>query len=69
MNPAPYADRVLPVEARVTDLLTRMTVAEKCAQLVGPFELLAKLIYNVGSWIVRLRFCPFLSTSLPQVLP
>lgn len=27
MNPAPYADRALPVEARVTDLLARMALA------------------------------------------
>ena len=31
MNPALYADRALPVEVRVTDLLARMTLAEKCA--------------------------------------
>jgi beta-glucosidase len=35
----PYQDPALPVEERVADLLGRMTLAEKCAQLVGPFGL------------------------------
>ena len=32
-----YRDPSLPVETRVADLLSRMALAEKCAQLVGPF--------------------------------
>ena len=32
-----YRDPSLPVETRVADLLSHMTLAEKCAQLVGPF--------------------------------
>ena len=39
MTSPAYHDPSLPVEARVRDLLPRMTVAEKCAQLVGPFAL------------------------------
>ncbi len=39
MSPLPYRDPSLPIQARVTDLLSRMTLAEKCAQLVGPFGL------------------------------
>ncbi len=35
----PYRDATLPIEARVADLLGRMTVAEKCAQLVSGFGL------------------------------
>lgn len=34
-----YRDPSQSVETRVTDLLSRMTLAEKCAQLVGPFGL------------------------------
>jgi beta-glucosidase len=33
----PYRDPSLPIEARLADLLPRMTLAEKCAQLAGPF--------------------------------
>ena len=36
MPPAPYLDPLLSIEARLSDLLARMTVAEKCAQLIGP---------------------------------
>lgn len=36
MNSAPYRNAALPVETRVGDLLTRMTLKEKCAQLIGP---------------------------------
>jgi beta-glucosidase len=40
MNTTPaYRDPSLPVEKRVADLLPRMTLAEKCAQLIGPFGL------------------------------
>jgi beta-glucosidase len=39
MIPNPYLDPSLPIETRVTDLLARMTLAEKCAQLIGPFGL------------------------------
>jgi beta-glucosidase len=39
MTSAPYLDPTQPIEKRVTDLLTRMNLAEKCAQLVGPFGL------------------------------
>lgn len=35
----PYQDPALPVEERVADLLARMNLAEKCAQLIGPFGL------------------------------
>ena len=35
MAPLPYRDPSQPVESRVTDLLSRMTLAEKCAQLIG----------------------------------
>lgn len=34
-----YRDPSQPVETRVSDLLARMSLAEKCAQLVGPFGL------------------------------
>jgi beta-glucosidase len=37
MTTAPYQDPSLPIEERIIDLLSRMTLAEKCAQLVGPF--------------------------------
>lgn len=40
MNSTPtYRDPSLSIETRVADLLSRMTLAEKCAQLVGPFGL------------------------------
>jgi beta-glucosidase len=39
MNPALYLDPSLPIETRVADLLVQMTLAEKCAQLIGPFGL------------------------------
>ncbi|HCM59280.1 MAG TPA: hypothetical protein DIS74_02690, partial [Bacteroidales bacterium] len=32
---APYRDASLPVKKRVEDLVGRMTVEEKCAQLMG----------------------------------
>jgi beta-glucosidase len=32
-----YRDPTLPIEARLADLLPRLTLAEKCAQLAGPF--------------------------------
>ena len=35
----PYRDATLSVETRVTDLLARMTLPEKCAQLIWPFGL------------------------------
>lgn len=35
----PYRNPALPIEDRIADLLSRMTLAEKCAQLVGPFGL------------------------------
>ena len=34
-----YLDSALPIETRVADLLTRMTLTEKCVQLIGPFGL------------------------------
>ncbi len=36
-DPLPYRDPALPIETRLADLLPRMTLAEKCAQLAGPF--------------------------------
>ncbi len=39
MASAPYLDPSQPIEARISDLLPRMKLAEKCAQLVGPFGL------------------------------
>ena len=39
MTSAPYLDPSLPIETRIADLLERMTLEEKCAQLVGPFGL------------------------------
>jgi beta-xylosidase len=39
MATIPYRDPSESVETRVTDLLSRMTPTEKCAQLVGPFGL------------------------------
>ena len=39
MNPAPYLHAALSLEARLSDLLPRMTLKEKCAQLIGPFKL------------------------------
>ncbi len=39
MAPNLYRDPSQPIESRVTDLLSRMSLAEKCAQLVGPFGL------------------------------
>ena len=35
---APYRDASLPVEQRVADLLSRMTLEEKVAQLEGAWE-------------------------------
>ncbi|MGE5377006.1 MAG: glycoside hydrolase family 3 N-terminal domain-containing protein [Bacteroidota bacterium] len=37
MAPAPYLDPSQSIETRITDLLSRMNLAEKCAQLIGPF--------------------------------
>ena len=34
-----YLDSALPIETRVADLLTRMTLTEKYVQLIGPFGL------------------------------
>jgi beta-glucosidase len=39
MPAAPYLDPSQSIEARIADLLTRMNLAEKCAQLIGPFGL------------------------------
>jgi beta-glucosidase-like glycosyl hydrolase len=39
MTSTPYLDSALPIEARIADLLARMTLTEKCAQLIGPFGL------------------------------
>lgn len=40
MTPSlPYRNPRLPIEERIADLLSRMTLAEKCAQLIGPFGL------------------------------
>lgn len=39
MTLAPYLDPTLPIQTRLADLLPRMTLAEKCAQLIGPFGL------------------------------
>jgi beta-glucosidase len=39
MSSALYLDTAQPIEIRVTDLLAWMNLAEKCAQLVGPFGL------------------------------
>ena len=36
MDPAPYRNAALSVETRIADLLARMTLKEKCAQLIGP---------------------------------
>ncbi len=36
---APYQNPNLPIETRIADLLPRMTLAEKCAQLVSDFGL------------------------------
>ena len=37
-NPLPYRDPKLPVEQRVADLLSRMTLEEKVAQMEGAWE-------------------------------
>ena len=37
MASAPYLDSAQPIKTRITDLLARMNLAEKCAQLVGTF--------------------------------
>ncbi len=37
-NPLPYRDAKLPVEQRVADLLSRMTLEEKVAQMEGAWE-------------------------------
>jgi beta-glucosidase len=37
-NPAPYLNPNLPVQERVTDLLSRMTLEEKVAQMEGAWE-------------------------------
>jgi beta-glucosidase len=39
MESAPYLDPSKSITTRITDLLARMNLAEKCAQLVGPFGL------------------------------
>jgi beta-glucosidase len=39
MASAPYLDPSQSIEARIIDLLARMSLAEKCAQLIGPFGL------------------------------
>ena len=39
MTSTPYLDSALAIEARVADLLARMTLTAKCAQLIGPFGL------------------------------
>ncbi len=39
MTSIPYRDPSLPIETRLADLLARMTLPEKCAQLIGPFGL------------------------------
>ena len=36
--PAPYLDPKMPVEQRVADLLSRMTLEEKVAQMIGAWE-------------------------------
>lgn len=38
-NTPRYRDPSIPVEDRIADLLPRMTLAEKCAQLIGPMGL------------------------------
>jgi beta-glucosidase len=39
MIAAPYLDSRLPIATRAADLLARMTLSEKCAQLIGPLGL------------------------------
>lgn len=39
MAPTPYLESELPIETRVADLISRMTLTEKCAQLIGPVGL------------------------------
>jgi beta-glucosidase-like glycosyl hydrolase len=39
MTSLPYLDSALSIDSRVADLLARMTLTEKCAQLIGPFGL------------------------------
>ena len=39
MTSTAYFDPSLPIETRLADLLGRMTLTEKCAQLIGPFGL------------------------------
>jgi len=39
MTSIPYLDPSLPIETRMADLLARMTLTEKCAQLIGPLGL------------------------------
>lgn len=46
-----YHDPSLPIENRVADLLPRMTLAEKCAQLIGPMGL------DEGDGQFSLEFC------------
>lgn len=46
-----YHDPSLPIENRVADLLPRMTLTEKCAQLIGPMGL------DEGDGQFSLEFC------------
>jgi beta-glucosidase len=39
MTTIPYLDSSQPIETRIADLLARMTLTEKCAQLIGPLGL------------------------------
>ena len=39
MSSVPYLDHSQSIETRIQDLIARMTLREKCAQLVGPFGL------------------------------
>jgi beta-glucosidase len=39
MNSAPYHNAALSIDGRIIDLLPRMTLKEKCAQLIGPFHI------------------------------
>ena len=44
----PYRDPAVPVEKRVADLLARMSLEEKAAQMVGVWKLKAEMLVDAG---------------------
>jgi beta-glucosidase len=73
-TPAPYRDKAAPVEARVADLLPRMTLDEKLAIIGGDRDFYIRAVPRLGLPAVRMADGPLgvrnygLSTAYPATV-